>query len=108
MTVEFLLVRLSLVSVRAPWGHLGASVKGGEENGIKGFGSQGSGVLSHFRHSSSSVLGFIYCISASDFHLNKGFHSFENRKPFFSIAGIFIAIDCSTSKPCFSSQFSIT
>lgn len=80
VTVELLLDRLFLVSVRAPWGHRGASVKGGAGNGVRGFGSQGSGVLSHFRHGSSSVLGFIYCISASDFHLNKGFHSFENRK----------------------------
>ena len=71
-------------------------MEGGEGNGVKGFGTQGSGVLSHFRHSSSSVLGFIYCISASDFHLNKGFHSFENRK-LFSSSGVFIAIDCSTT-----------
>lgn len=38
-----------------------------EGKGVRRFGSQGCGGLSHFKHSSSSVLVFAGCISVSDF-----------------------------------------
>lgn len=64
---------------------------GGEH--VRGFGSQGSRVLSHFKQQLLHARVYILCFCIS-FHLNKGLNSLKAEK---TSVSVFIACDCGTS-----------
>lgn len=72
-----------------------------EGKGVGRFGSQGCGVLSHFKHSSSSVLVFACCISVSDFIWIQGVTVLNVGN---SSVGVSITCHCGTAQPHSSSS----